>query len=323
MNIQFHLTNICNLRCKHCYQECYSGRFISFDDFCLIIKKTQQFFSSIGDPLHSLALTGGEPLTVPGFSKYLLYAGSVFSKVLLMTNGILLSPELLSSFQNCKSLRAIQVSLEGPEEINDSIRGKGTYKQIRQSIKFIKDVGLRCNVSCTVAPYNFDKVTELYDDLIAYDSPDSLWFDRCIPFKRNGLLTTKQFQFFVSSLRQLRLRWENEILPTEPVAGRALQWIAGTGNNKKYVCGAGIRHFTVMPTGDVMLCRRLNFPVGNLLEEDWPDIIKCAIPLLEKIHALPDVCKGCMHAGSCYGGLRCFSYALYKDFNKKDVNCPF
>ena len=91
MNIQFHLTNLCNLRCKHCYQGEYNPEMISLSDFKAILDKTRDFFSLIGDPLYSIALTGGEPLCVPHFEDYLFSA--VESMVLMseMKRSILLA----------------------------------------------------------------------------------------------------------------------------------------------------------------------------------------------------------------------------------------
>ena len=74
MNIQFHLTNACNLRCKHCYQGEYNPETISLLDFKNILKKTKVFFDSIGDSVYAINITGGEPMCVPDIGQYLLEA---------------------------------------------------------------------------------------------------------------------------------------------------------------------------------------------------------------------------------------------------------
>ena len=321
MNIQFHLTNECNLRCKHCYHGGYTSEHISLEDFKIILEKTNSFLKKIKDTPNRIALTGGEPLIIPDIDNYINFGCSVFKEVGLLSNGLLLTPEKLENFKQNENFKYIQVSLEGPEDVNDMIRGKGTYKKIRNAIGMIKDAKLTCSVSCTLAPYNYDKIEELYNDLILYKSPDKLWFDRCIPFKGIQTLSKEQFKYFIDTLRELRKRWKEENLPVVPRASRALQWF--TDNKTPYVCGAGLRHFTVMHNGDVMICRRLNFPVGNLLQEEWVDIINRITPVLEKIHSLPDECKDCVYAKHCNGGLKCLTYALFKDFNHKDINCYY
>ena len=321
MNIQFHLTNLCNLRCKHCYQGEYNPEMISLSDFKAILDKTRDFFGSIGDPLHSIALTGGEPLCVPHFEDYLFCADSYVKSLIVMSNGLLLTPERLACFKQASHFRAVQVSLEGPKPINDMIRGEGTYEKIRKAIRYINDAGLRSTVSCTIAPYNYNRIEELYDDLIKYDSPHRLWFDRCIPYKDIDVLTPVQFKVFIDTLRKLKKRWKEDNLPTFPAAIRALQWLAKDEPCEHYICGAGMRHFCILYNGDVMICRRLNFAVGNLLKEDWDAILKRAVPTLRVIHSLPDDCKNCFHAKRCNGGLKCLTHAVYGDFNHKDINC--
>ena len=323
MNIQFHITNECNLRCKHCYHGKYTAEYLPLKDFETILAKTKDFMEKTGDFPDSIALTGGEPLTVPNIEDYVRSASSVFKTVGLLSNGILLTPEKMKKFTENSNFKFIQVSLEGPEDVNDMIRGKGTFKKIRDSIGIIKDAGVLCSVSCTLAPYNYNRIEELYNDLISYKSPNKLWFDRCIPFKGIGTLTKEQFKYFIDTLTKLRIRWKEEKLPVNPRASRALQWMADDTLKYPYVCGAGIRHFTIMYNGDVMICRRLDFPVGNLLREDWVDILERILPTLEKIHALPDECKGCEHAKKCNGGLKCLTYALYGEYNKKDINCLY
>ena len=321
MNIQFHLTNSCNLRCKHCYQGAYNPEHISLEQFNLVMRKTCDFFASIGDPVYTLLLTGGEPLCVPAFEDYLFSANQFCEKLSIMSNGTLLTEENLLRFKQADKFFRVQVSLEGPEPINDSIRGIGTFKKIRRAIRLIKDAGLRCTVSCTLAPYNYDKVDVLYADLISHDSPDVLWFDRCIPFKGTGLLTKEQFAEFIHILSILRRRYLSEHLPVIPSAGRALQWLSEPDKSHGYCCAAGLGHFTIMHNGDVMICRRLDFAVGNLLKEEWSDIMERAVPIMEKIHSLPDDCADCQYAHFCNGGLKCLTYSQFHDFNRKDVNC--
>lgn len=323
MNIQFHLTNACNLRCRHCYQGEYDAEIISLLDFDTVLRKTRDFFASIGDPLYSVALTGGEPMCVPGIEDYFLCADAYCGWLVMMSNGILLTSEKLMALRRARHFGAVQVSLEGPKSVNDAIRGQGTYRKIRNAIRLINDAGLRSTVSCTIAPYNYDRVEELYDDLVRYDSPNRLWFDRCIPFKGFGQITKEQFKVFIDSVRRMRERQRREQLPTVPLANRALQWLINEKSAKYYRCGAGIRHFCVMHNGDVMVCRRLDFPVGNLLREDWIDIIKRALPIMKEIHALPSECRGCPKARACNGGLKCLTHAVYGGYDHKDINCFF
>ena len=36
---------------------------------------------------------------------------------------------------------------------------------------------------------------------------------------------------------------------------------------------------------------------------------------------IPDECDECEHSETCHGGLKCLTYAIFKDLNHKDIGC--
>lgn len=101
---------------------------------------------------------------------------------------------------------------------------------------------------------------------------------------------------------------------------RALQF--QMTNDYPYTCTAGISLLTVMENGDLVPCRRMPIVVGNLLENNMYELYKNNKVLQElRKDTTPDECKNCEHAKKCSGGLKCLTYALYKDLNHKDVGC--
>ena len=79
---------------------------------------------------------------------------------------------------------------------------------------------------------------------------------------------------------------------------------------------------TVMENGDLVPCRRMPIVVGNLLEDNMYSLYKNNKLLKElRKNLIPDDCKFCEHSEMCHGGLKCLTYALYKDLNHKDVGC--
>ena len=38
---------------------------------------------------------------------------------------------------------------------------------------------------------------------------------------------------------------------------------------------------------------------------------------------IPDDCVECEHSEMCHGGLKCLTYAMYKDLNHKDYGCNY
>ena len=101
---------------------------------------------------------------------------------------------------------------------------------------------------------------------------------------------------------------------------RALQF--QKTNDFAYGCTAGDTLLTVMENGDLVPCRRMPIVVGNLLTENMYDLyVNNSVFKELRKQKIPDDCAECEHSEMCHGGLKCLTYALYKDLNHKDVGC--
>src|SRR5512138_3838414 len=65
--IQWHLTERCNLTCRHCYQEGGTAGELSFDEVRQVLDEIDDMFSAWSDAyalrlVPSFSITGGEPL---------------------------------------------------------------------------------------------------------------------------------------------------------------------------------------------------------------------------------------------------------------------
>jgi len=101
---------------------------------------------------------------------------------------------------------------------------------------------------------------------------------------------------------------------------RALQF--QMTNDFAYGCTAGDTLLTVMENGDLVPCRRMPIILGNLLNEKMIFLYENS-SILKKLRneIIPDDCKECEHSEMCHGGLKCLTYALYKNLNHKDIGC--
>jgi radical SAM protein with 4Fe4S-binding SPASM domain len=128
-----YLTNLCNLRCRHCYMRAGEKlpAELSMGEWFRVIDE----FASNGMGRY-ITLTGGEVLAHPHFSEILDRASSRGLKIQLFTNGLLLN-ETNVDFILDRDYE-IQLSLDGPTaEINDRIRGAGTFKRILASLSLV------------------------------------------------------------------------------------------------------------------------------------------------------------------------------------------
>ena len=123
--IQWHITNLCNLRCKHCYQDDFSKR--NDLDWSELKKVSDNVLFTLKEwnKTACIHLTGGEPLLKPELFLLLndLDQQPVVEELGIITNGLLIDPELIRRLSDFSKLKKMKISRDGDEAgPNDSIR---------------------------------------------------------------------------------------------------------------------------------------------------------------------------------------------------------
>jgi MoaA/NifB/PqqE/SkfB family radical SAM enzyme len=144
---------LCNLRCTHCFISCsptnHSHAMLSLEE----VRSRLREAAVLG--VREYYFTGGEPFMnpeMPAIIEETLRQGPVS----VLTNGLLLTPE------RCRRLKALsdgseysldlRISVDGySAEINDPIRGAGTFEKILAGIRNVAAAGLNPVVTVTEA----------------------------------------------------------------------------------------------------------------------------------------------------------------------------
>lgn len=270
-------------------------------------------------------LTGGEPLCNPYLFKILdlIKEDSDLITFSLLTNGTLVTPEIAKRLKNYNPYY-VQVSLEGGKKTNDYIRGKGTYEKIAKGIINLKKYDIYTSISFTATNLNYKEFPKVVKYARKYHV-DNVWSDRYIPLggseDKNLSLNyeeTREYLEIMATERKKLISKKNN--HTSISMYRALQF--QMNNDFAYGCTAGDTLLTVMENGDLVPCRRMPIVVGNLFESDMSSLYFNS-PILKNLrkNTIPDECKDCETSETCHGGLKCLTYALYKNLNHKDVGC--
>ncbi|HBS45332.1 MAG TPA: radical SAM protein [Paenibacillus sp.] len=178
VEIGLKLTNGCNLRCKHCFEWNDEGFHRDMDlqeqraqlDID-IIKKILEQTQSVKSNLY---LWGGEPLIYNKWNELVDLLTADPRWTVLCTNGLLIENKIESLLQISENLACL-ISLEGFEEENDRIRGKGTFQNVMRNIDLLLDLqrkGIykgRVSVHMTISEYMVDK---LYDFVDFFENKD-------------------------------------------------------------------------------------------------------------------------------------------------------
>ena len=322
--LQWHLSENCNLKCLHCYQENHKPIQLSYEQLEKIYKQYKNLLKKLKMKGH-INITGGEPLCNPHLFKILdlIKKDEKLISFSILTNGTLITENIAKKIKSYNPYY-VQVSLEGGQKTNDYIRGKGTYKKIAKGIKNLKKYNIFTSISFTATTLNYKEFPKVVSYAKKY-KVDNVWSDRYIPLgdseDKNLALNVSQTQEYLSIMAKERLKLKRKQFNKITISMyRALQF--QKTNDFAYGCTAGDTLLTVMENGDLVPCRRMPIVVGNLLKDDMYKLYKTN-PILKKLrkNIIPDDCNNCEHAQMCHGGLKCLTYAIYKDLNHKDIGC--
>lgn len=162
--IWFHLTDTCNLRCKHCLfsEHLGKGRGLSRQ----VIFDTIQEACDLGTQL--VVFTGGEPFAYSEFSNLLQDVLFKFSvKIAVLTNATLLDGHKEALSRLDRNRIHMQISLDGPAHIHDSIRGKGAFDATFRGIDLLKELEIPFSIATAINSANLTEMDALLDILVA------------------------------------------------------------------------------------------------------------------------------------------------------------
>jgi len=158
----FHLLDTCNLSCSHCLFSCKPGSDENEPNACLdqeVVYSTVDQAVKLGCRL--ICFTGGEPFLYPGFVKLLGHLQRHDElQIAVLTNGTLIPKQIEALADLDRSRLHFQVSLDGPETLNDSLRGKGTYQKVATALFSLHERKIPCSTVMAVNNTNFTAMKE-------------------------------------------------------------------------------------------------------------------------------------------------------------------
>lgn len=332
LTLQWHITERCNWHCKHCYQEDSIKEELNTEQLFDVLEQyvfmIKQY--NLPDYCARLNITGGEPFVRKDFFEFAERIGH-YSNMFqwgMLSNGSFLTKEVIDKLKSF-NISHYQVSMEGMEESNDKIRGKGSFKKVINALKMLVDAGIQAEVSLTLTKENVKEVpalVELLDSL----GVNRLGTRRLIPYGRGsalsaGLLEPEELRGYYCSVMEInkRLRRKNSKLYI------TIGCESGIFNEQitlkqKHYCGiVDGRIIIVMSNGDVLPCRRLPIVVGNVLKQDLFEIYYCCNKLweLRNLNNAHPFCQKCTNFHQCFGGAKCVTYCYSNKLFIPDLQC--
>jgi len=266
-NIYIHITKLCNLNCKYCYfnagkamkKELHFSELLSLFKEIVLIRSKKVIF------------TGGEPLPrkdifnlINNFRK-MLYDKKI--NLCLMSNGLLIDNKI--ALKIVELFDEVRISIDGPPEVNDILRGNGSFRSAVNAIKNLKNAGISPVVSITMTSLNLSMLKDFLSFLLDELFITSFHLSILKPSGRN--LDHPELKCSWEKAQQIIADfWQNRFIKSSLPENRRRSALINCGN-----CGVG-SHINILPDGSVYPCHVLSVPkfcLGNIRKTDLSKII--------------------------------------------------
>lgn len=331
--LQFHITGQCNLRCKHCYRAEGDVEPLSLENVLDVLEQFKDLRTEY-NRRHGIRrkghinLTGGEPFfrkDICDILRYLKENKEHFTFGIL-SNGSFITEEIIGLLLESE-ISFIQLSLDGDRATHDSLRATGDYDRVLTTAERLEKRGIRTYISFTANKENYRHLPHVAKEC-RRRGITKLWSDRLVPIGGGKELkalaiTDTELPDYINQLKKARGSALTRLcFPRSCVTlNRALQFQGSPG--AIYSCSAGSSLITVDEFGNVMPCRRMPIPCGNVLETPLKEIyFSHDVFRSLRRDVVPAECAACRYALLCRGGAKCQSYAQYGSFYRADPACP-
>lgn len=165
------LTNRCDLRCTHCFQWNDEGYHKHLDkpevkkEGDLSIDIVRHLFETTRASKSLLYLWGGEPMIYTHWNELVELLAEDPRETVICTNGLSIKKHLDSLLRISENLTVL-VSVEGPEEQHDKLRGKNTFRRIMDNLNTLLEAqaqGLYHGYVSIAAVFSNDLIPRLYE----------------------------------------------------------------------------------------------------------------------------------------------------------------
>ena len=309
--IQWHLTERCNLHCRHCYQSGGQEEELSRAEQRDLLEEIAEMLTG-WEASHgirfapSFNITGGEPLLASDLFTVMEEIAAAGYDQSLLTNSTLVTAETAARLA-ALGVAGVQVSIEGPEEIHDAIRGEGSFAAALTGVRFLLESGLQVTLNATLSRLNAPYLNSMLA-LAASLGVQRLGLTRLVPYGHGRDIAAEMLT--PAEVRRLyetafaAARPGLRIVTGDPVAAG----LSGTPDRDRSTgpcggCAAGVSGLTIMADGTIFPCRRLAVPIGNVRHDSLREVWATSEVLarLRQQHLYSGKCATCARWNVCRG----------------------
>ena len=315
--LQWHLTQVCDLHCRHCYDRS-DRKALELDEAIRVLDDLYDFCRQ-HHVFTQVTFTGGNPMLYPHFNE--LYKEAADRGFMLAVLGNPMPRHRIEEMLAIQKPEFYQVSLEGLRDHNDYIRGEGHFERIFDFLDLLKELDIFSMVMLTLTRANMGEVLELAE--LLRDRVNLFTFNRLAMVGEGADLASVDPKDFPDFLE--RYMEASEHNPSMSLKDnffnllrhkQAMPYIGGCAG---YGCGAAFNFVSLLPDGEVHACRKLPSPIGNIGESSLFEIYHGQAA--QRYRGGSSACRDCEIRPVC-GSCLAVMYGFGKDiFNELDPYC--
>lgn len=276
---QWHITDSCDQRCEHCYifSEGHPNIMeMSLEKSESVVEQCVEMCRKM-NRLPYFYITGGDPILHRKFWEILALLKERDIPFTILGNPFHITDDV------CRRLTSMgcqkyQLSIDGMRETHDKIRRRGSFDTTIEKIEILKRNGIRVAVMTTVSGTNILEIPNIID-LVVEKGVDVFAFGLYCPTseEKSTHISPTEYRDFLERIWHKFIQYKDsgtvfnlkDHLWTLFLYEKEMFKIPEESDPEVIYdgCHCGDCHFTILPNGDVMACRRFNSVVGNLFDE--------------------------------------------------------
>lgn len=308
------ITNRCNLRCKMCQIPLACNEEMTTEELKKLIS------DAFGLYPNSIIFSGGEPLVRGDIFELIAFVNQHKINTCLTSNGTLIDEETAKSLAS-SHVGVVNISVEGPEEIHDYLRGKGNFKKAINALQNLSRYKIETTLATMVCRENY-RYLPFIMNLANQHKVTTVKFQ---PFNEIFLLEKERKKDFLASDKdfgEINYSFEEAIALSKQYK-ITISPVRYLDNISRYLCGLPLtatnnyclalrRSCPITPEGNVFLCWVLSDKViGNVRENPLTSIWNSAYHNQLREKAGAKACGGCL--------MSCYDYNFGEDRQPKQI----
>lgn len=304
--LQWHVTQACDLHCRHCYDR--SAREAVRLEDALRVLDDLRVFCRERRVRGAVSLSGGNPLLHPDFVA--IYRAVVERGFAVSILGNPAPRPRIEELLAIAEPAFFQVSLEGLPEHNDWVRGRGHFDRTVAFLRVLRELGVSTMVMLTLTADNVDQVVPLAARLRGL--VDDFHFNRLAMVGEGASLrlpTRERYERFLGEyLAAAKLDPALGIKDNLINIVRRRRAEPPFGGCTGFGCGAAFNFLALLPDGQAHACRKFPSPVGDVVRDGLAAVYDSAAAARYRAGcagcsgcAIRPVCGGCLAVAHGFG----------------------